>query len=400
MSTLKKILIICLCICLLTGCKDNDSKWEQMTPTPTPEGGVSEDKKDNPTNTPSVTDGSVGVVSPGADITPDGTTIPGTDLSVTPGVGATVTPSLTGTPTGTITPHGTVTQAVISQSGSITEVSKTMYATTALNIRAESTSNSASLGVLPQGGAAKVTGICDNGWARIEYNGGEAYVFYQYLSDSKVAVNTPTPVVTKQPTKAPNTPTPKPTSTPVPTKTPTPTTSSGSGFTPVNNIHDMHSFNSALHTTGQSYLSQNSDIVQDHLDCVNGLRTSLGLNKLTLDVTVKNISAYRTAEMITFDYFSHYHPPYTSGIDNACVFDVAYFYQSSVSKLAENITYIKTENAGWDYFYERSELGKQLYEQFAASEGHYANMVDPDFTKIGLCVYVSDNYVLITQVFE
>lgn len=339
MSKTKKILIIAACVCLLTGCGDTGNQWEETTPTATPSTFQEETKAS---------------VSPDATETPMPTPTP-IPVTATEKPEATPTPEFTAVPTATPEPED-----------DILEVSRVMYAVTPLNIRASNTTSSAIVGSFETNESVQVTGICDNGWARIDYNGSVAYVYYEYLSSEKT-VATPTLTLT-----------------PIPSLTSLP----------------VHVYDENLHAMGQSLYNQNLDIIQEHLACVNELRTSLGLNTLTLDKTVCNIASYRTAEMISLDYFSHYHP---QNSNLACVFDIVYFYQDSYRQLAENIANIDGQ---WSYYFDRTatggrtSLGEQLFNQFADSEGHYNNMVNPAYTKIGICVYVSDNYVLITQVFE
>lgn len=67
----------------------------------------------------------------------------------------------------------------------VTDTNKTMYATTAVNVRDtwSSADGVAIYGTLSYGEAVTVTGICSNGWVRVQYNGHIAYVNGSYLSD-------------------------------------------------------------------------------------------------------------------------------------------------------------------------------------------------------------------------
>lgn len=390
MSKLKTILIIGVCVCLLAGCGDTGNQWVEETPTPTSSAVQSEARvSDRPDEiTPKVTEVPDGTAAPSA-----GAEISSVPITVTDVPGTAATPEVTDVPKATVTPKVTVTpKAVTAPADEILEVSRVMYAVTPLNVRASNTTSSAIVGSVETNESVQVTGICDNGWARIDYKGSVAYVYFEYLSNEKTErKNTPTPVPTKTPTPIPaGTATPKPTV----------SQAGGSGFTPVNGTHGIHSFNDSIHTLGQSLYNRNNDIVQEHLACVNELRTSMGLNALTLDTTVCNIASYRTAEMVSLDYFSHYHP---QNSNSACAFDIVYFYQNGYTQIAENIANIDGQ---WSYYFDRTKtgnktsLGEQLFNQFAESQGHYENMVNPKYTKIGICVYVSDSYVLITQIFE
>lgn len=73
----------------------------------------------------------------------------------------------------------------------VEDVNKTMYSTTSLNVRELPDAKSNKLGVYSLNNEVKVTGICDNGWARVNYNGATAYVKAGYLSDNKVEIPKP-----------------------------------------------------------------------------------------------------------------------------------------------------------------------------------------------------------------
>lgn len=67
----------------------------------------------------------------------------------------------------------------------ITDVSKTMYANSSANVRSQPDKNEAKVGTLSTNDEVKVTGLVDNGWCRVSYNGGEAYIKADLLSDEK-----------------------------------------------------------------------------------------------------------------------------------------------------------------------------------------------------------------------
>lgn len=60
-----------------------------------------------------------------------------------------------------------------------------VYATGTVNIRELPTKNSNKLGVLNYSNSIEKTGICDNGWIRVLYNGNTAYISGNYLSNTK-----------------------------------------------------------------------------------------------------------------------------------------------------------------------------------------------------------------------
>jgi uncharacterized protein YgiM (DUF1202 family) len=97
-----------------------------------------------------------------------------------------------------------------------TEVNETVYATTSVNVRASYSADSDKVGSLSAGASVTRTGVGNNGWSRIIYNGNEAYVSSDYLTTSKSSTSTPstskpstsTPSTSKPSTSTPSTSTP------------------------------------------------------------------------------------------------------------------------------------------------------------------------------------------------
>lgn len=67
----------------------------------------------------------------------------------------------------------------------ITDVNKTMYVNSSANVRSQPDKNEDKVGTLSPNDEVKVTGLVDNGWCRVSYNGGEAYIKADLLSDEK-----------------------------------------------------------------------------------------------------------------------------------------------------------------------------------------------------------------------
>lgn len=363
------VFVLVLITLLMTGCRNEENKWVKTTPTPTIETNLNRQDTPVPTGSDSVTiSGGDSVVSPEGN----------TGNEVTGGLRATVTPTPIYTDAPVIS-GGTTGGAVPTVSGGVT--------------------GNGSTDISGSGSVSITSGVSQS--ATIT------------ATVTKKPVATKTPFVTKTPvaTKTPvTTKTPVPTKTSAAVKTPTPTKTTGIGqkttptATPTPSPYE-HAYSSQLHKAGQGYLTQNKSIANEHLEYVNQLRKSLGLNELTYDAACNNIAAYRTAEMASLGFFSHFHPPYDSlsaaPFEYSCMSDIVYFYQNDYRFLAENIAEFKISGATVDdWVMLGNSIAKQLYDQFYNSEGHYKNMVNPNYTKIGLCVYVSDNHVIITQIFE
>ncbi len=70
-----------------------------------------------------------------------------------------------------------------------TDVNETVYTTDVCNIRKNYSTSSDKIATVKSGTALKRTGVGDNGWSRIEYNGQVAYITSQYLSSTAPEVN-------------------------------------------------------------------------------------------------------------------------------------------------------------------------------------------------------------------
>ena len=68
---------------------------------------------------------------------------------------------------------------------------ETVWATEVVNVRTYADSSSDRVGSLSQGESVTRTGICDNGWSRVDYNGTTAYVHSDYLTTTEPVAETP-----------------------------------------------------------------------------------------------------------------------------------------------------------------------------------------------------------------
>lgn len=69
-----------------------------------------------------------------------------------------------------------------------TPLNTVMYSTDTLNVRQKPSTDAKVVGQLNPGDEAKVTGITSTGWYRLDYNGGIAFVFGEYLSSEKPVI--------------------------------------------------------------------------------------------------------------------------------------------------------------------------------------------------------------------
>ena len=89
------------------------------------------------------------------------------------------------------------TEAPEEQAGSestlyIEDVSETVWTTDAVNVRANADSSSSRVGGLGKGARITRTGICDNGWSRVDYDGTTAYIHSDYLTTTEPVKEEPT----------------------------------------------------------------------------------------------------------------------------------------------------------------------------------------------------------------
>ena len=85
-----------------------------------------------------------------------------------------------------------------------TDLNKTMYAKSTVNVRNLPSTDGEKLGGLSKAQEVAVTGQCnETGWYRINYNGGTGYVSSDYLVNDKPVEETPAPSQPSQSTECP-----------------------------------------------------------------------------------------------------------------------------------------------------------------------------------------------------
>lgn len=110
----------------------------------------------------------------------------------------------------------------------------------------------------------------------------------------------------------------------------------------------------------------------DFVGRVNALRSSLGLPGVTVDANLVAVADGHTAEMIAAGGL--FHAP-----------DLSVGVTSDWQKLGENVGRGSNVDAVWN--------------AFVNSPAHYANLVDPRFTRIGIAVTEADGMIWTTQRF-
>jgi uncharacterized protein YkwD len=108
---------------------------------------------------------------------------------------------------------------------------------------------------------------------------------------------------------------------------------------------------------------------------INQLRTTKGLAPLMPDAKLVDIARIKTEELIVLDYFSHTSPVYGSPQDMLSHFNVTYYYMG--------------ENLGMNLSVEAA------YQAFIDSPLHLDNILNPEFTHIGIGIQNKDSKQLI-----
>lgn len=81
----------------------------------------------------------------------------------------------------------------------IKAVNEKVYATAGVHIRESYSTDSKVVGSLAKGDSVVRTGVCENGWSRVEYKSKDAYIYGEYLSAKKPKKDAPAATVNGEP---------------------------------------------------------------------------------------------------------------------------------------------------------------------------------------------------------
>lgn len=110
------------------------------------------------------------------------------------------------------------------------------------------------------------------------------------------------------------------------------------------------------------------------------LRATKGLNPLALDTALIDVARIKTRELIDLDYFSHTSPVYGSPQDMLRHFSISFSYMG--------------ENIGLN------TNAEEAYKAFINSPLHLDNILNPDFTHIGIGIAdKKSDQVIVTLIF-
>lgn len=126
--------------------------------------------------------------------------------------------------------------------------------------------------------------------------------------------------------------------------------------------------NAAPAATGTGALSsQGSRILQ----LVNAERAKVGAKPLKSSTDLNKLATMKSQDMVEKNYFSHQSPTYGSPFDMLKTYGVSYMYAG------ENIA--------------TNRDADKVHQAWMNSEGHKKNILNPDFTEIGIGLYPKGN---------
>ena len=113
---------------------------------------------------------------------------------------------------------------------------------------------------------------------------------------------------------------------------------------------------------------------------VNVERQKQGLGKLSLNAKLSNVATLKSQDMINKNYFDHTSPTYGSPFDMMKKFGISY------TSAGENIAM-------------GQETPQEVMNAWMNSDGHRKNILNPDFTELGVGIAAKGSSLYWTQMF-
>ena len=200
---------------------------------------------------------------------------------------------------------------------------------------------------------------------------------YIYKNGVKHEITSNCPTTSTKPEVKPDVNTEVP-STPVKPSTP----SNKPVTKPDNNNNSNGNTNNDTSTSAPSTTptGQYAQFQQEVLSLVNKERTSRGLKPLKLNVKLSNVATMKSQDMINKNYFDHTSPTYGSPFDMMNKFGISY------RTAGENIAMGQT-------------TPQQVMNSWMNSEGHRKNILNPNFTELGVGIASNGSSLYWTQMF-
>ena len=119
---------------------------------------------------------------------------------------------------------------------------------------------------------------------------------------------------------------------------------------------------------------------QELWDLVNKERTTRGLKALEVDADLVNVARLKSQDMVDYNYFAHQSPTYGSPFDMMRSFGIN--YRMAGENLAAALSVASAHQA------------------LMNSPGHRANILNPDYTHVGVGIVAGHTYpMIVTQMF-
>lgn len=118
---------------------------------------------------------------------------------------------------------------------------------------------------------------------------------------------------------------------------------------------------------------------REMVEYVNQERVKAGLSPLQVDLDLARVARIKSQDMVDNGYFDHNSPTYGSPFEMMRSFGIS--YRAAGENIAKNSSVMGAHTA------------------LMNSEGHRANILNPNFTHIGIGIVSSGNMVTVTQMF-
>ena len=135
---------------------------------------------------------------------------------------------------------------------------------------------------------------------------------------------------------------------------------------------EQNTDNNTSTTPEQKPSTDFSSYQQQVLDLVNAERTKRGIAALTLDSSLSSVATKKSQDMVNKNYFDHTSPTYGSPFDMMKQFGISY------RTAGENIA-------------KGQKTPQEVVTAWMNSEGHRKNILNPDFTNLGVGIAKDSN---------
>ena len=145
-------------------------------------------------------------------------------------------------------------------------------------------------------------------------------------------------------------------------------------------IEEKYVGNKSILENARTNIVENDAIVNEIIDLTNSYRNEVGLNSLKYDKNLSIAANIRAMEIALYNKFEHVRP---NGLS-----------YSSVLKDLQIKTRVNGENIAYGYI-----SPSEVSEAWKNSKGHYENMINKKYNKIGVGYFKYNNVIYWVQIF-